>query len=133
MNPLMKENQILRMISESTRILDEDNNLYWIDFKYPNKKTLCLPIPYRESLLRHADDDWDILRNNDAEEVAGAATQMMIDLSMHHYISNVIRNGSTLEVRFKECRGGRMPNFGVRTVKKISKIIERGSIPTVPF
>ena len=133
MNPLMKENQILRMISESSRNLDDENNLYWIDFKYPIRKTLCLPIPYRKSLLRHADDGWGILRNNDAEEVADAAMQKMFDLSMHHYISNVIRCGSTLEVRFKECRGGRMPNFGVRTVRKISKIIERGSIPTFPF
>ena len=118
MNPLMKENQILRMITESSRNLDDDNNLYWIDFKYPIKKTLCLPIPFR---------------NNDAEEIVDAATRIMFDLSMHHYISNVIRYGSTLEVRFKECRGGRVPNFGVRTVKKISRIIERGSIPTSPF
>lgn len=133
MNPLMKENQILRMISDSSRNLDDDNNLYWIDFKYPVKKTLCFPIPYRESLLHYADDGWSILRNNDVKKVADKATQMMFDLSMHHYISNVIRCGSTLEVRFKECRGGRMPNFGVRTVKKISKIIERGSIPTYPW
>ena len=133
MNPLMKENQILRIISESSRNLDDENNLYWIDFKYPIKKTLCLPIPYRKSLLRRSGDGWSILRNNDAKEVADAAMQRMFDLSMHHYISNVKRCGSTLEVRFKECRGGRKPNFGVRTVKKISKIIERGSIPTYPF
>ena len=133
MNPLMKENQILRMISESSRNLDDGNILYWIEFKYPIRKTLCLPIPYRKSLLRHADDGWGILRNNDAKEVADAAMQKMFDLSMHHYISNVKRYGSTLEVRFKECRRGRMPNFGIRTVKKISKIIERGSIPTYPF
>lgn len=133
MNSLMKENQILRMISESSRNLYEDNNLYWIDFKYPIRKTVCLPIPFRESLLRHAGDGWSIFRNNDTEEIVDAATRMMFDLSMHHYISNVIRCGSTLEVRFKECRGGRKPNFGVRTVKKISKIIEKGSIPTYPF
>ena len=133
MNPLMKENQILRMISESSRNLDDDNNLYWIDFKYPIKKTLCLPIPYRKSLLRHADDGWSIFRNNDTEEIVEKAAQMMFDFSVHHYISNIIRCGSTLEVRFKECRGGRMPNFGVRTVKKISRIIEQGSIPTYPW
>jgi hypothetical protein len=133
MNPLMKENQILRMISESSRNMDDDNNLYWIDFKYPIKKTLCLPIPYRKSHLRHADDGWSIFRNNDTEEIVEKATQMMFDFSVHHYISNIIRCGSTLEVRFKECRGGRKPNFGVRTVKKISRIIEQGSIPTYPF
>ena len=133
MNPLMKENQILRMISESSRNLDDDNNLYWIDFKYPIKKSLNLPIPYRKYLLRHPDDGWSIFKYNDAEEVLDRATQMMFDLSMHHYISNVLRYGSTLEIRFKECRGGRMPNFGVRTVKKISKIIENGSIPHEPF
>lgn len=133
MNPLMKENQILRMISNSSIDLDNDNNLYWIDFKYPIKKTFCLPIPYRKSLLRHPDDGWNIFKYNDTEEVVDRATQMMFDLSMHHYISNVIRYGSTLEIRFKECCGGRMPNFGVRTVKKISKIIERGSIPTYPW
>jgi len=133
MNPLMKENQILRMISDSSIDLDDNNHLYWIDFKYPVKKSLNLPIPYRKSLLRHPDDGWSIFRYNDAEEVVDRATQMMFDLSMHHYISNVTRYGSTLEVRFKECRGGRMPNFGVRTVKKISKIIEKGSIPTYPW
>jgi hypothetical protein len=133
MNPLMKENQILRMISESTRILDEENNLFWIDFKYPIKKTVCLPIPYRKSLLKQKETGGIVFEASDNEKIAEQAMQMMFDLSMHHYISNVKRYGSTLEVRFKECRGGRMPNFGVRTVKKISKIIEKGSIPTYPF
>jgi len=133
MNPLMKENQILRMISESSRILDEDNNLYWIEFSCPIRKTWLFPIPYRKSLLRHAGTDSRPFENNDTEEIVDEAMQTMFDLSMHHYISNVKRYGSTLEVRFKECRGGRMPNFGIRTVKKISKIIERGSIPTYPF
>ena len=133
MNPLMRENQILRMISEFSRNLDDDNSLYCIEFRYPIKKTVCLPIPYRKSLLTHTDVAWSIFYNNEVEEVAEKAMQMMFDLSMHHYISNVKRNDSTLEVRFKECRGGRKPNFGVRTVKKISKIIEKGSIPTYPW
>ena len=133
MNPLMKENQILRMISESSRNLDNDNNLYWIEFKYPIRKTLCLPIPYRKSRLHDVEEGWGIFSTSETEKVAEQAMQMMFDLSMHHYISNVNRYGSTLEVRFKECRGGRMPNFGIRTVKKISKIIERGSILTYPF
>ena len=132
MNPIMKENQILRMISDSSRNLDVDNNLYWIEFKYPIKKTFRILIPYRESLLRHPDDGFSIFRQNCAEEIVSKAMQMMFELSMHHYISNVLRYGSTLEVRFKECLGGRKPNFGLRTVKKISKIIEKGSIPMYP-
>lgn len=120
------------MISDSSMDLDEDNHLYWIDFKYPIKKSLCFSIPYRKSLLRHPDDGWSIFRNNDAKKIVDKVMQIMFDLSVHHYISNVIRYGSTLEVRFKECRGGRVPNFGIRTVKKISKIIEKGSIPTYP-
>lgn len=133
MNPLMKENQILRMISESSRNLDDDNNLYWIEFTYPVKKTVCLPIPYRKSLLNHNETGGIVFEACDNEKMAEQAMQMMFDLAMHHYISNVKRYGSTLEVRFKECRGGRLPNFGIRTVKKISKIIEQGSVPTYPF
>ena len=133
MNPLMKENQILRMISESSRDLDDDNNLYWIDFTYPVKNTVCIPIPYRKSLLNHKKTGGIIFEACDNEKMAEQATQMMFDLAMHHYISNVKRHGPSLVVRFKECRGGRMPNFGARTVKKISRIIEKGSIPTYPF
>ena len=129
----MKENQILRMISESSRNLDDDNNLYWIDFTYPVRKKVCIPIPYRKSLMSHKYTGGIVFEASDNEKMAEQAMQMMFDLSMHHYISNVKRYGSTLEIRFKECRGGRMPNFGVRTVRKISKIIERGSIPTSHF
>ena len=133
MNPLMRENQILRMISDSSRNLDDGNNLYWIGFTYPVRKTVCIPIPNRKSLLSHKETGGIVFDACDNKKMAEQAIQMMFDLSMHHYISNVIRYGSTLEIRFKECRGGRTPNFGVRTVKKISKIIERGSIPTYPW
>lgn len=133
MNPLMKENQILRMISESSRNLDDDNNLYWIEFTYPVRKTVCLPIPYRKSLLNHKKTLGIVFEACDNEKMAEQAMQMMFDLAMHHYISNVKRYGSTLAVKFKECRGGRMPNFGIRTVKKIYKIIEQGSVPIYPF
>lgn len=133
MNPLMKENQILKMISELSRDLDDDNNLYWIEFSCPVRKTWLFPIPYRKSPLRHVGTFKFPFEDNGNEEIANEAMQTMFDLSMHHYISNVKRADETLEVRFKECRGGRMPNFGIRTVKKISKIIEKGSIPTYPF
>ena len=133
MNPLMRENQILRMISDSSRNLDDGNHLYWIGFTYPVRKTVCIPIPNRKSLLSHKETGGIVFEACDNKKMAEQAIQMMFDLSMHHYISNVIRYGSTLEIRFKECRGGRMPNFGVRTVKKISKIIEKGSIPTYPW
>jgi hypothetical protein len=38
-----------------------------------------------------------------------------------------------MEVRFKECRGGREPNFGARTIQKIVRIIEKACVPEDPF
>ena len=110
------------MISNASSVKkNEDVPMFWIEFKYPTRKYLIVPIPEKQT-KKHLID-----------EIMDKSIELMFDLSVHHYISNVKRLNATLEVRFKECRGGRKPNFGIRTVRKIAKIIEKGSVPTVPF
>ena len=126
MNPLMKERQILKMISTASSMKENDwQCLYWIAFKYPIKKRMCISIPSKMESYASFETTMDETRTK--------AVELMFDLAMHHYISNVRRRGRTLEVRFKECRGGREPNFGARTIQKIVRIIEKACIPEDPF
>ena len=120
MNPLMKERQILKMISAASSLKENDGQcLYWLEFKYPIKNRLRLSIPSKiESYA---------MFGTTVDETRTKAVELMFDLAMHHYISNVRRFDRTMEVRFKECRGGREPNFGARTVQKIVRIIEKAS------
>ena len=126
MNPLMKESQILKMISTASSLKENDGQcLYWIDFKYPIRKHTCLPIPSKKESYASFGTTMDETRTK--------AVGLMFDLAMHHYISNVRRIDRTMEVRFKECRGGREPNFGPRTIQKIARIIEKACVPEDPF
>lgn len=126
MNPLMKERQILKMISTASSLKENDGKcLYWLDFKYPIRKHTCLSIPSKKESYASFGTTMDETRTK--------AVGLMFDLAMHHYISNVKRFGRTMEVRFKECRGGREPNFGARTIQKIVRIIEKACVPEDPF
>ncbi len=132
MNPLMKENQILHMISNVSSLEKNDGQgLNWVEFMYPLGKKMLFPIPIKWKIGKNIHDQFSI----DVENITEKLIVFMFDLSTHHYISNVRRVAwKTIKITFKECRGGRMPNFGVRTVNKIAKIIKRGSIPTTyPF
>jgi len=73
-------------------------------------------------------ETYEELMDMSMEDVRDKVVEVLFDLSIHHYISNVKRINRTLRINFKECLGGRKPNFGIRTVKKISKIIEKCSI-----
>lgn len=126
MNPLMKESQILKMISSASSPKENYGQcLYWITFKYPIEKHMSISIPSEKESYASLGTTMDETRTK--------AVELMFDLAMHHYISNVKRFGRTMEVRFKECRGGREPNFGVRTIQKIVRIIERACVPEDPF
>lgn len=126
MNPLMKENQILHMISDASSMKKNNGqSLYWIEFHCKNGKHILMPIPNKQESYKEM--------GYSMEEVRDKSLELMFDLSMHHYISNVRRDRQTLKIMFKECRGGRKPNFGIRTLKKIDKIIRRGSIQEYPF
>lgn len=120
MNPLMKESQILKMISTASSLKENDGKcLYWIDFRYPIRKHLSLSLPSKKESYASFGTTMDETRTK--------AVELMFDLAMHHYISNVKRFGCTrtMQLRFKECRGGREPNFGARTIQKIVRIIEK--------
>ena len=126
MNPLMKERQILKMISTASSMKENDGKcLYWLDFKYPIRKHTCLSIPSKKESY--------VSFGTTMDETRTKAVGLMFDLAMHHYISNVKRIDRTMEVRFKECRGGREPNFGARTIQKIVRIIEKACVPEDPF
>lgn len=131
MNPLMKENQILHMISDVSSLKKNDGqSLHWIQFMYPLGKEMLFPIPIKRKIGKNIQAQFSI----DVEDIKEKLIVFMFDLSMHHYISNVKRGDwLTIKITFKECRGGRKPNFGMRTVNKLAKIIEKGSIPEDPF
>lgn len=127
----MKENQILHMISDVSSLeKNYGRSLHWIEFMYPLGKKMMFPIPIKRKIGKNIHAQFII----DVEEIKVKLMELMFDLSMHHYISNV-RYGEwrTLKIAFKECRGGRTPNFGIRTVNKLAKIIEKGSIMESPF
>lgn len=118
MNPIMKENQILKKISDvSSERKNDGKCLYWIEFYCQFRKMLSLVIPNKYESFEHF--------GCTMEEVRDKAVGIMFDLSINHYISDVKRNNRTMCINFKECLGGRKPNFGHRTVSKIIKIIEK--------
>lgn len=122
MNPIMKENQILRMISDASSLKKNDHqSLYWIEFHRKCSKIFHMEIPDKY-------ETYEGLMDMSMEEVCDKVLEVLFDLSIHHYISNVKRIGCTLRINFKECLGGRKPNFGVRTVKKVVKIMENAGL-----
>ena len=120
MNPLLKENQILKKISDiSSKKKNDGKCLYWIELRCLGKKTITLVLPNEYETYEHF--------GCTMEEIRDKAVGIMFDLSINHYISNVKLNNRTMRINFKECLGGRKPNFGHRTVKKIVKIVETAS------
>ena len=122
MNPLMKENQILHMISDAA-FLDREKLtgaecLGWIRFRSPRTTWLIPLFPTKSGGGLE-------FRPN---EMMDRACSLMFDLAANHYISNVENTCGFLVLQFKECTGGRKPNFGARTVEQIMKVIERGPI-----
>ena len=121
MNPIMKENQILRMISDATSLKkNEYQSLYCIEFHRKCSKIFDMEIPDKH-------ETYEGLMDMSMEDARDSVVEFLFDLSIHHYISNVKRINRTLRINFKECIGGRKPNFGHRTVKKIIKIVETAS------
>lgn len=117
MNPIMKENQILRMISDASSLKEHnDQSLYWIEVFCNCKRILSVAIPNRYESYESLGESM--------EDVRDKVVEVLFDLSMRHYISNVKRRCRALRINFKECLGGRKPNFGLRTVNKVIKIIE---------
>lgn len=120
MNPLLKENQILKKISDiSSKKKNDGKCLYWIELRCLGKKTITLVLPNEYETYNQF--------GCTMEEIRDKAVGVLFDLSIHHYISDVKRNDRTMRINFKECLGGRKPNFGHRTVKKIVKIVETAS------
>ena len=108
------------MISDASSLKkNKDECLYWIEFYRQFRQILNVAIPNKYESYESLGESMEGVRDK--------AVEALFDLSMHHYISNVKRIDRTLRINFKECLGGRKPNFGPRTVKKVVKIIEKGS------
>ena len=105
------------MISDASSLKkNNDQSLYWIEVFCNCRRILKVAIPSKRETYESLDESM--------EDVRDKAVEVLFDLSMRHYISNVKRNDRTMRINFKECLGGRKPNFGHRTVKKVVKIIE---------
>ena len=120
MNPLMTEEKVIELIEEVGKPDNWPYNEHYFWWSYKKPLALYIRITNRGYLMIYP---------NDLDKLS----ETLFDLAMHHYISNVKRFGRTMEVRFKECRGGREPNFGARTIQKIVRIIEKACVPEDPF
>ena len=79
MNPLLKENQILRMISDASSLKkNNDQSLYWIEVFCNCRRILKVAIPSKRQTYESLDESM--------EDVRDKAVEVLFDLSMLFFL-----------------------------------------------
>ena len=113
MNPLMTEEKVIELIEEVGKPDNWPYNEHYFWWSYKKPLALYIYVGRRRILSIYP---------NDVETFSSA----MLDLAMHHYISNVKKyGGGYMQLNFKECRGNRTPNFGYATIEALMGIMQR--------